>query len=178
MRKLIIVLALLTGCKATEKTYRKIATDTQVTTEKKNIISPWVSVHFPPTTEFVFGKPDTIVNVVYDELALGELSSIVDSLLMLPKDSVIQYLKGANKTRTVYVHRTDTLYKEDAGAVYSLKQQLAVCDQDVNMKLTEIKDLKEKVDKVKETRNYLIGVLCLIGFGVIVFFLAKLKIRP
>src|SRR5574343_172211 len=177
MRKLIIVLALLTGCKATEKTYRKIATDTHVTTEKKNIISPWVSVHFPNKTEFIFGKPDTIVNVVYDELALGELTSIVDSLLMLPKDSAIKYIQGLSKTKTVYVHRTDTLYKEDAGMVYSLKQQLAVCDQDVNVKLATVKDLEAKVEKVINTRNMLIGVLSLIGFSVIVFFLAKLRIR-
>lgn len=176
--KISILFLFLLGCKATEKTYKKVATDYNVTTEKKAIIAPWVSVHFPPTTEFIFGKSDTLIETVYDEQALSELNEIIDSLLLMPKDSVVKYLQNyVPKVQKIYVHRTDTLLQEDAGAVFSLKQQLVICDHDVNVKVAELKTMEERLEKMRGVRNKLIGVLSLIGFGIIVFFLAKLRAR-
>jgi hypothetical protein len=166
----------LSGCSLT-KHYKKVATDTQVTSEKKAIIAPWVSVHFPSKTEYIQGKVDTIETLITDDGVISELNAIIDSLLLLPKDSAIRYLHKNCKEKVIRTVRVDTMYQENGGTIYTLKQQLAVCDYEVVTVRQQLKDSEEKNKKLSNQRNYLIGIISLFVFGIIVFFLAKIK-RP
>lgn len=174
----LLFIVLLSGCSLT-KHYKKVATDSRVTSEKKAIIAPWVSVHFPTRTEFVQGRTDTIETILTDDQTITELNSIIDSLLVMPKDSVIKYLHEncKEKVKVIRTVRVDTVYNENGGTIYNLKQQLAVCDQEVLGIRQELKANDEKLDKVRNQRNYAFGVIALLGFSIIVFFLAKIK-RP
>ena len=169
-------LLLLSGCSLTK--YKKVATDTRVTSEKKAIIAPWVSVHFPTKTEFIQGKTDTIETILTDDNTITELNGIIDSLLVMHKDSVIKYLHEncKEKTKVIRTVRVDTFYNENGGTIYNLKQQLAVCDQEVLGIKESLKVKDEKLKKVTQHRNYAIGVIALFVFAVIVFILAKLKV--
>jgi hypothetical protein len=155
---ILTFIVLLSGCSLT-KHYKKVATDTDVTSKEKAIIAPWVSVHFPTKTEYVQGKTDTIETLITDDGVISELNQIIDSLLLLPKDSAIKYLHKNCKEKVIKTVRVDTVYNENGGTIYSLKQQLAVCDQEVNEQKGKVKSAEEKERKVREQRNYAFGVL-------------------
>ncbi len=173
---ILTFIVLLSGCSLT-KHYKKVATDTRVTSDKKAIIAPWVSVHFPTKTEYVKGKTDTIETLITDDVVISELNQIIDSLLLLPKDSAIKYLHKNCKEKVIRTVRVDTMYQENGGTIYSLKQQLAVCDQEVLGLRQSLKAGEEKLKKVRDQRNYSIGIILLLSFSIVVWFLSKIK-RP
>lgn len=176
MRLFIIVVIALIGCNTT-KPYRKIALDTDVTMYKKAIIAPWVSVHFPNQTIFIPGQVDTVEKVVYDEDALSQMNDIIDSLLMLPRDSVIKLLKEKciPITKTVYLTRVDTVQREDAAKVFVLQQSLSRSESAI-VQLNS--DLTQKDIKIRKanTRFYIsLGVIAFFILGIASYLYVKLK---
>jgi hypothetical protein len=169
------VIALI-GCNTT-KHYKKVATDIDVTLEKKAIIAPWVSVNFPNQTTFIIGKMDTVEKVVYDDDALNQMTEIIDSLLMLPKDSVIKLLKEKciPVTKTVYLTRVDTVQREDQAKVFVLQQSLARSEAAIVQLNADITQKDAKLDKVKNQRNTFIGISFLFVLSIVIFLYVKLK---
>lgn len=171
----LLFLVLLSGC-SLHKHYKKVATDTNVTTEKKAIIAPWVSINFPVRVETVT-KVDSFETVIYDEAALIEMNAIIDSLL-LNRDTAVKWIKQncvprvEKKTITI----RDTVFQSNGAQVFALQNQIANLQQETLTKTKAITSLEEKISKAKTTRNYLLGVIALFVFGLIVFILAKLKV--
>ena len=174
---IVALLFLLYGCKSTRH-YVKVATDTEVTNKEKAIIAPWVMANFPGRDVFIPGKNDTIIEVVQDWEVLGQLNEILDSLIMLPRDTAIKYIKENCKPtkEIVNIIRVDTFRVSNGAEVYNLQQQVATKEVEIKKLEFSNSELLKKANKLKEVRNYLIGVLSLIGFGVIVFVMAKLKV--
>lgn len=83
MKNITLYLLLLAAfsCKVGERPYRQVATDTHVDQHKKDIISPWISRHFPPQTIYTPGKKDTVVKVVTDQQEIDNLTGIINTLL-------------------------------------------------------------------------------------------------
>jgi len=176
MRLLIIVVIALIGCNTT-KHYKKVSTDTDVTLLKKAIIAPWVSVHFPNQTTFIPGRVDSVEKVVYDEKALSEMNDIIDSLLMLPKDSVIKLLKEKciPITKTVYLTRVDTVQRDDPAKIFVLQQSLARSEAAIVQLNADITQKEEKLNKVKNQRNTFLGITILFVLAIATFLYVKLK---
>lgn len=179
MNKLIYSLTfimILSGCNLT-KHYKKVATDTDVTLLKKAIIAPWVSVNFPNQTTFIPGQVDTLELIHYDEIALKEMNDIIDSLLMLPRDSVIKLLKEKciPVTKTVYLTRVDTVQREDQAKVFVLQQSLARSESAIVQLNADITQKESKLDKVKNQRNTFIGISFLFVLSIVIFLYVKLK---
>jgi hypothetical protein len=176
MRLFIIVVIALIGCNTT-KHYKKVATDTDVTLYKKAIIAPWVSVNFPNQTTFIAGQVDTVETLVWDEMILNEMNEIIDSLLMLPKDSVIKLLKEKciPVTKTVYLTRVDTVQREDQAKVFVLQQSLARSEATIIKRDATILDKDAALSKVKNQRNTFIGISFLFVLSLVIFIYVKLK---
>lgn len=174
MKVKLLLLLFVVSC-STVRHYKKVATDTDVTNKEKAIIAPWVMANFPNRELFVPGKNDTIETWVSDDESIFQLGEIIDSLLMLPKDSIVKVIKDSCRTKTVIIRRVDTFKVSNGAEVYNLQQQVAGKESEIKkLELTK-SELEKDYNKIRETRNYLIGVLCLIGFVVIVFILARLK---
>ena len=56
------VVVLPMSCNTGLRAYKKVSTDTDVTPQKKQIISPWVSIYFPQETKYIKGKDSIIIN--------------------------------------------------------------------------------------------------------------------
>lgn len=175
---IVALFFLLFGCKPSRH-YVKVATDTDVTTKEKGIIAPWVATHFPVRETFIPGKPHTVIEVVHDWETLGQLNDILDSLLMLPKDTVLKYLKEncVPKREVIRIVRTDTVQVESGATIFQLQQRLAVCEGEVTLKQNQLDAAVEDAEKYKIQRNTYIGILALIGFAVGVIIAARLRLR-
>lgn len=175
---IVALFFLLFGCKPSRH-YVKVATDTDVTTKEKNIIAPWVATHFPVRETFIPGKPDTVIEVVQDWETLGQLNGILDSLLMLPKDTLLKYLKEkcVPKREIVNIRTVDTIQVESGATIFNLQQRLAVCEGEVTLKQNQLDAAVESSEKFKNQRNTFIGILSLIVFAVGVIIAAKLRLR-
>lgn len=175
--KYIILLVALIGCKATEKTYRKVATDLRVTAEKKAIIAPWVSVYFPNGVMYLPGKTDTITEWFYaDDSVVRELNELIDSLLLVEPKLVTVLQKSKPITKVVTIHKTDTVQVDNAGVVYALQRSLTLCEAERVKSIVDMESKEQSVQKITKQRNILIGILAglLLMAGVITYFKLKL----
>jgi hypothetical protein len=171
-KSILLFVVLLSSCSLTRH-YKKVATDADVTVAKKAIIAPWVATHFPVRLETVT-KVDSFTTVIYDDETMSELNDIIDSLL-INRDTAVKWLKENCVPKTVVktINFRDTVFQTNGAQLFALQQQIALKESEIAQQVDKVNRLEERVKKVKETRNYLIGVLALIGFGVIVLLLAK-----
>jgi hypothetical protein len=170
----LLFLVLLSGCSLTRH-YKKVATDADVTVAKKAIIAPWVATHFPVRVETVT-KVDSFTTVIYDDETMSELNSIIDSLL-ITRDTAVKWLKEncVPRVERKTIRIRDTVFQTNGAQLFALQNQIALKESEITQQVEKVNRLEERVKKVKETRNYLIGVLALIGIAGIVFLLARLK---
>ena len=163
MRVLLIIVLAMVACTSVRH-YAKVAADAHVTIEKKSIIAPFVSTHFPPNFKVV---RDTVIRMdtVVDGMFIYELSKIIDSLIMLPKDTVkvdnprlraridsLIVRCGSSVKRTeIY---TDTLYVTDAAKEYALSQFISSVQSENTLLKKEAKESNDKWEiAVKKSRS-------------------------
>jgi hypothetical protein len=175
----LIFILLLVSCSGV-KHYRKVATDTKVTVEKKAIIAPFVSTYFPVRERV---KSDTVIKVdtVYDESTSKFFSDIIDSLVKSPakKDYALikkyEELKKACAYRpetTIYIR--DTIYAIDEAErfamdqyVKSVEQENAILKKDKNVAEDRMNDAiraKRSLSIYLWIAGVVIGVLCYLFF--------------
>lgn len=181
MRWLIAALLLMTACTSV-RPYKKVAADARVTVEKKAILAPFVSAHYPPQFRVV---RDTIVRVdtVNNEAFVYELGKIIDSLIFLPKDTVrvkdpamkkrvdsLIRLCGRSVIKTeVY---TDTVYLTDAAKDMALSQFISSVQAENARLKSDAEDLKAKSSgATKKLRMYMIGMYAAIALALMFLFL-------
>lgn len=162
--------------------YKKVAADARVTVEKKAILAPFVSAHYPPQFRVV---RDTIVRVdtVNNEAFVYELGKIIDSLIFLPKDTVrvkdpamkkrvdsLIRLCGRSVIKTeVY---TDTVYLTDAAKDMALSQFISSVQAENARLKSDAEDLKAKSSgATKKLRMYMIGMYAAIALALMFLFL-------
>lgn len=180
---LVFSILLLFSCSPLRH-YKGVATDTEVTPEKKSIISPWVSIHFPQETKYVKGDDVLIVKVdsTYNQEAVDSLKHSLDSLLRTGKpiniDSLVKAVEKNCKPKIYYKEtlRVDTVFTADAGIVYSLKYALAQSEAREIMLKERVKGLEQQVqDQKGKARNLLIYLIIAI---VVALGEAYLLLKP
>lgn len=147
--------------------YQKVATDTEVTPQKKTIIAPWVAMNFPPKERV---KSDTVYEtlIVQNQEALLELADIIDSLLLKNPDTIYQLLKEKCKTKVIQRTIRDTISQMDAATEHFLRSQLEMISN-INIDLTT--DNIQAEDKLKQaikSNNLLKTGLILLGLFIAV----------
>jgi hypothetical protein len=116
--KYIIIILLFFSCKVSDKTYKKVATDTKVTSEKKAIIAPWVSVYFPISNKVIAGQTMVTVDTVFR--AYSYYDTVFN--MLVHRDTV---------TLTKTIHRTDTTYQEDYAKLLISRRQVAELEGEI-----------------------------------------------
>jgi hypothetical protein len=133
---LLAVILLAAGCSPL-KHYRKVATDTQVTEEKRKTIAPWVAANFPTETRYVPG--DTVVRV--DTLTTEDTLywETVDTV-QIPK-TIVRYV-----TKTVTIR--DTIYKSDEAKLYNERQLRRTIETDLAKTQVEMAGLRAEIGEL------------------------------
>lgn len=181
MRWLTASLLLMTACTSV-RPYKKVAADARVTVEKKAILAPFVSAHYPPQFRVV---RDTIVRVdtMYNEAFVYELGKIIDSLIFLPKDTIrvkdmdmkkrvdsLVRLCGRSVIKTeVY---TDTVYITDGAKDMAISQFISTVQSENARLKSDNEDIKAKSSgATKKLRMYMIGMYAAIALALMFLFL-------
>lgn len=167
VRVLISVLVAVSflGCKIYH--YKKVAADDDVTQKKKNIISPWVSFHFPVQERRVSDTTIQIDTIRVDDSA-DELYKLLDSLLAVPKDSAIRVLREKcveKVVRKVYTIR-DTTYLTDGASLSSLRHAIVELQGQVVIKDQQIQEQKDRNKKKDKFIYIAIGLFAVCLFLV------------
>ena len=74
LSSILVFFVLITSC-STTRHYKKVATDPQVTVEKKAIIAPWVSTNFPVEESYSKGEETTSVDTTYSAETVDSLKA-------------------------------------------------------------------------------------------------------
>lgn len=181
MRWVVAALLLMMACTSV-RPYKKVAADARVTTEKKAILAPFVSVHYPPQFRVV---RDTIVRIdtMYNEVFVYELAKIIDSLIFLPKDTVrvkdpamkkridsLVRLCGRSVIKTE-IH-TDTVYVADGAKDMAISQFISTVQAENARLKSDNADLIAKSSGAsKKLRIYMIGMYAAIALALMFLFL-------
>jgi len=182
MSRIIILFLILVSC-STVRHYKKVATDTRVTTEKKAIIAPFVSTYFP-VRERVKSDTVKVTDTLYDEGTAHMLSDIIDSLLAKPqkKDTALirkfQELKKkcASLVSTTITIR-DTIYTVDEAERFTLTQYVKATEAE-NSVLKKEKELADKrLADMRKQKSWLIVSLVLAGLiiAALLYFFLRFK---
>jgi len=189
VRQLIVIL-LLVSCNPT-KPYKRVAADPNVTPKKKAIIAPFVSAHFP-IKERITTDTIRVIDTVYDENTVLVLANIIDSMIMVKKDTVIvrdisterrlsEQLRLAKKNcgRIITVRETikDTIWQEDGATTLLLRDQIAKMDIRNNSLSYDVDVANKKAASASNRANILLLLLIisllLLAFVVWVFINSK-----
>ena len=180
MKKLFVLLLMLAACNPLRH-YEKVATDPNVTTEKKAVIAPWVLVHFPNEVQYIKGK-DSIITKVDSSANLDLVDSLLNILATktdINVDSLKQAIKDALKpvviTHTIY--HTDTAVKHlDEAERFILQDQINKKDAQHTVDVTNLKDKDQKIADFGRKRMWLI--IAIIGEGLGILALLYLLFKP
>lgn len=154
--------------------YRKVATDKDVTAEKKAVISGWVAEHFPVTPEYIKGDDVIVTDTVYDTHLVDSLTASIDSLILnqlyLDVDSLKAQIRRECKPKTIYRTkiRVDTVKVVDDNLVTSLQSSLDSAKAkniDLEFKLVEAENKKGN------SLYYIVGAF--VVAGVQAYMMAK-----
>jgi len=164
MSRILTALALcvfITACSPLRH-YRKVATDTDVTTKKKKIMAPWIMANFPSEDRYVPGdtlvridtltREDTIYWETVDTLRLQEPERVVYRYVtrtLTIRDTVY---RPDPKTKAQVFYLTDELNKRDAVIV---SQEQTIADLKIELGLSE--------DQVQKLWWWLIGIGLAVG---------------
>ena len=184
MIKYIVILTLLVSCSSTRH-WKKVATDTRVTPEKKAIIAPKVAVLFPTETRYVKGDTVTVIETYENTENLYRLERTIFYLLdrdSVNVDSVKAIIRSlcTSKIEIRYHTRVDTTYMEDlacSATLYSVQNELATATtENVSLKV-KLNDAQAKSSSLQKSKNkwlwWLIGAGVLLIGSWVAFF--KLK---
>lgn len=152
-RNKIIFLILLMGCNPLRH-YNKVATDPDVTMTKKNIIAPWVALHFPTLTKYV--KGETIIET--------DTVNIFETTYIKAMDTVI---KKITVTKVINKRTTDTIYMVNEAERFALRNIVTRQGADIEAKDKMIKEYKTKLTKAASDKFWMtvaIILLFLINF--------------
>jgi len=171
------VVVLPMSCNTGLRAYKKVSTDTDVTPQKKQIISPWVSIYFPQETKYIKGKDSIIIkqDTITYKKSLDSISASLDSVLRihckeLNVDSLIKSVESRYKPLFIRIEklRIDTFYSESGPTISNLRYQLNQSESK-NILLTQQKEAltQEVAAKAKKAKNYLIYfiIACIIALG-------------
>ena len=147
----LMIIWILFGCGVTEKSYRKVATDTRVTSEKKAIIAPWVSVYFPVEEGFITGEEVVKIDTQYQ--AFNYYDTITNTVKRVDTVKVVK--------ETV---RIDTVQKENYARVLLLRREVSLLEGEVVTQQGLRKDAEARRDQAKGNNKTLIWWV--IGLGV------------
>lgn len=176
----LLSLLLLLSCSSVRH-YRKVATDTEVTPEKKAIIAPWVSAHFPIDIVYLQGEEIVVVDSTFNQALIDSLIVSIDSLTSafskINVDSLKEAIRKECVPKTVYKTRVrvDTVKVPDKALIFTLQRDLETCNG-VNASLQEkLNQAQAKIDAHgKKTTNYIIYlVIGLAVIGLQTFLLVK-----
>lgn len=189
MRYLIVIL-LLVSCNPT-KPYKRVAADPNVTPKKKAIIAPFVSAHFP-IKERITTDTIRVIDTVYDENTVLILANIIDSMIMVKKDTVIvrdisterrlsEQLRLAKKNcgRVITVRETikDTIWQEDGATTLLLRDQLTKMDARNNGLMYDIEVANKRATSAVNRANIFLFMfvlsLLLLAFVIWIFIKSK-----
>lgn len=188
MKKILVLLAIiiLAGCNSEKIALNKwkfVATDTNITPQKKKIITPLVSAMFPSEEKTIVGETTIIRDTIQDLDAIDSLSVALESIKSKDStniDSVITVVKKLCKPKTIYQteQRVDTLIKRDPGLVADLsfaRENLQTCENEYNKLIDKNEELgKELSDKKDQSRNRLFVIIALsVGLAASLFFHVK-----
>jgi hypothetical protein len=152
-----LMITWILSCGVTEKTYRKVATDTHVTSEKKAIIAPWVSVYFPVEEDFIIGEEQVRIDTQYS--AFNYYDTVTNTIYTIDTVRI---------SRTAI--RVDTVHVEDYARVMLLRRENALLSGELVSQQGLRKDAEDKQKLVtSEKRNliwWIIG-LCVLLVGSI-----------
>lgn len=175
------IILLFAACTSV-RPYKQVAADAYVTTEKKAIIAPFVSTHFPPTVRTV---RDTlhIIDTAYNEQFVYELSKIIDSLIFAPKDTV-RVDDPTNKRRidslirlcSRSINKTtilrDTVWTTDPGKDMALTRFISIIQAENASLKKESDEIKTKADSSgKKLRLYMFGMYGAIALALMFLIL-------
>lgn len=181
MRNLFLVCFLLLLSCSSVRHYRKVATDTEVTLEKKAIISPWVSVHFPAIPEYIKGDSvvvyDTTYNLHLIDSLVKSIDSIVATQVTIDVDSLKRAIELQCRPKTVYktTVRIDTVKIRDEAMVFTLRRDLELAGAENVSLATKLKETEDKLAKAsKKGGTY---ILYIIAAGILVIFQGYLLVK-
>lgn len=188
MNKWAAILILLISCTPT-KPYKRVAADPNVTPQKKAIIAPFVSAHFP-IRERVTTDTIRIVDTVYDEKTVLVLSNIIDSLIMRGKDTIrdrrfevrlVEQLKQAKKDcgRIITIREIvkDTIWQADDAIMFILKDQVSKLEAKNNGLSYELEVADKRVASAVKRANLmlLLFIISLLLLALIIWLFLKAK---
>lgn len=181
MRNLFLVCFLLLLSCSSVRHYRKVATDTEVTPEKKAIISPWVSAHFPAVPEYIKGDSVIVYDTTYNFHIIDSLVKSIDSLaasqMYIDVDSLKRAIEAQCRPKTVYktTVRIDTIKIRDEALVFTLRRDLEVASGENAALVVKLKEAEDKLSKAgKKGTTY---ILYIIAAGILVVFQGYLLVK-
>jgi hypothetical protein len=177
MRWVVAILLFVAACTSV-RPYRQVAADARVTTEKKAIIAPFVSAHFPPVYRTV---RDTIrlTDTAYNGKLMYELYKTIETLLNAPKtdnpetkrrlDSLI---KACSQSVTTTVTIRDTVYIADEAKDMAISQFVSSVQAENAILKTDTKEYKDRSDAAaKRMRTYMLGMYAAIAVAFMLLIL-------
>ena len=148
-RSKILFLFILFGCNPLRH-YNKVATDPDVTMTKKNIIAPWVALHFPVETKYV--KGETIIET--------DTLNILDTTYIKAMDTVI---KKITVTKVINKRTIDTIYMVNEAERFALRNIITRQGADIEAKDKMIKEYKTKLTKAASDKFWMMVAIILLG---------------
>jgi hypothetical protein len=177
----VAIILLFAACTSV-RPYKKVAADARVTTEKKAIIAPFVSTHFPPVYRTV---RDTIktVDTLYNESFVYELSKIIDSLIFMQRDTVKvdnpairrrldSLIRVCSRTTVRTITLRDTIFVPDPAKDMALSQFVSSVQAENVAVKKEADDCKLKSSSAgKQLRSYMFGMYGAIALALMLLIL-------
>lgn len=165
--------------------YEGVATDTNVTPQKKAVIAPWVATYFDPGEPTVITSKDSVVEkIVVDSAKVDSLSKQLDALRNNPSidvDSLKAVIMEQCVPKTVlkHVYHNTTIEKPSSAQqakIYALQNENQGITADNTVLRKDNKTLKDEASEAKKasrTRLFL-----LIGAIVVILGLLYLLFKP
>jgi hypothetical protein len=161
--KYLFLFVILIGCNPLRH-YQKVATDPNVTAEKKAIIAPFMSVHFPPEIKYVKGEnittSDTVMNYYFYRDTLTN------------RDTVVKEIKITD-TKV----RVDTVYRDNPGFTNVLRRARITAEANELTARIEKRDAELKLAAAKSNnRDYILWIIILAVANAVQIYLRIRKI--
>jgi hypothetical protein len=151
--RIIICILLLASCSPLRH-YKKVATDPNVTPEKKAVIAPWVVLNFPfqPT----YSKPDTVDILIVDTIQLYSTDTLHD---------VKNLVQFRDRIVTKVVQRTirDTVKFESTATIDAIRRQLSIANERNGQVHTQKEQAEAATKAAKSKNRNLIYILIALG---------------
>lgn len=169
----LIILAL--SCSPLRHYYR-VAEDTDITNDKKSILSGWVAKAFPDSTPaYIQGKTITVIDSSWNQPVIDSLLASIDSLSVGGDTLNIDSLKAAILTKCkpltkwITATRVDTVVRVDSSTIYSLVDSVDV----YKAKADGLQKVLDNKDNSKPLTIGLIATLMITGFQAYIIYTRK-----